>query len=181
MRRDPEAREIELRAQILENITSGELDEYLSLVALPTTTDLAREEAVRKVLQSLVSQFARPIRSRIVNKVVRQLRKQPSMIHLNSAWDDICVQVQAVESLYWENYLDTVDGFVHSEVSALLPYELKAVWLESEEGEEWAYGVDALDYEHIPAAEYQVVRHVVAETLSLAGRYTNASIRSYFE
>ncbi|MDP2244730.1 hypothetical protein [Pseudomonas sp.] len=48
---------------------------------------------------------------------------------LGSVWEEICVQQQGEESLFWDVYLEVIDTFIAARLEGLQPYELDALWL----------------------------------------------------
>jgi hypothetical protein len=170
----------DLRARILETVGTAELDEYVKFLSQPTKDALAQEEALRGGLERLLAEFARTVVKQITWRVVKNLRQQPSGTSLNSAWEDVCVQVQSIESMFWPLYIDVIEGFVSSELAKLTPYELRALWLQTEAAEEWIYD-EVADHSAIPNVDDEIARYVVNEILAYAENYTNQTIREFLD
>ncbi len=55
---------------------------------------------------------------------------------LRNTWDEICAQVQGDQSCYGEEYEHTIDSVILSELQKLPAVELRALWLQTDEGED---------------------------------------------
>ena len=56
---------------------------------------------------------------------------------LQNVWDEICVQIRGESSIYWDDYLDTAKRIIKAEVSNLDKSEIEAIWLQTDNGEDW--------------------------------------------
>jgi len=56
---------------------------------------------------------------------------------LQNVWDEICVQIRGESSIYWDDYLDTAKRIIEAEVSNLDKSEIEAIWLQTDNGEDW--------------------------------------------
>ena len=56
---------------------------------------------------------------------------------LQNTWEEICVQVQFEESMFWDIYNDTVNSLIRSNVEKLEDEEKAAIWLQTDNGKEW--------------------------------------------
>ena len=56
---------------------------------------------------------------------------------LKNTWDEICVQVQGDQSFFWDAYKQCLNNTVAGALLDLEPYELEAVYLQTEEAWEW--------------------------------------------
>ena len=56
---------------------------------------------------------------------------------LQNVWDEICVQIRGESSIYWDDYLDTAKRIIEAEVSNLDKSEIEAIWLQTNNGEDW--------------------------------------------
>ena len=52
---------------------------------------------------------------------------------LRNTWDEVCAQVQGEQSFYGEEYEDTIDSVILSELRKLPEVELRALWLQTVE------------------------------------------------
>lgn len=62
--------------------------------------------------------------------VKRQMQRMEPCLSsdFNSAWDEFCDQVQGVESIYYDNYVETARGLILPEVIRLHFHEIRAIW-----------------------------------------------------
>ena len=60
---------------------------------------------------------------------------------LKNLWDEICVQVQREESIFWDMYIEIIDSCIERQASKLKPHELMAIWWQNENLE---YDTDSL-------------------------------------
>jgi hypothetical protein len=96
---------------------------------------------------------------------------------LKNSWEEICVQCQGEESIFWSAYEDTVRSFVRQFVQKRQTFEIEAVWLQT------ADAYDLTDEENRPSinessvADYIIQNHIY----SLAGDWSNKRIRKHIE
>ncbi|MEM5788924.1 MAG: hypothetical protein AAGU11_16550 [Syntrophobacteraceae bacterium] len=64
---------------------------------------------------------------------------------LRNVWDEICVQVQSEFSTMWDFYLDTIEGIIAGHVEREIIPTKQAIWIQTEEGEAWAWEADPAD------------------------------------
>ena len=98
-------------------------------------------------LKRLVADLAANVEARVTRRVICQLRKITTRLSgddspLRDAWDEICVQVQGQESVFWSAYLDTIDMTITAFVKDLPQHELAALWLETDRGFDWLFDQD---------------------------------------
>jgi hypothetical protein len=100
---------------------------------------------------------------------------------LRNAWDELCVQVQFEESIYWDAYEQTITSLVAGEFDKLALFEREAVWLQSLEGENWSCK-DETTREPSPVVDLEAIDYIVREFVyGEAGRWSNPQIRQYLE
>ncbi len=100
---------------------------------------------------------------------------------LKNIWDEICVQVQGEESVMWEDYVDTIQPLILSEVARLDATLKQAIWLQSEESFDWRF--DNKDHEGPIVCEDDVIANYILKdfVLSAAADWTNKRIEKYLE
>lgn len=140
---------------------------------------------VRKLSQSLITrELGELLSQRLINGCIRDLQKMESSglsgddSDLQNIWDEICVQQQIEESIYWNAYLETIDCIIESRLDDLKPYELDAVWLLTSEGEDWK---EENERETYPVSKMEVTAYLQYELLNKANYWSNARIRKYSE
>lgn len=99
---------------------------------------------------------------------------------LANAWDEICVQLQQGESIFWGAYEMTIAGLAERRVAGLKNYEVEAIWWLTPEAEEW---VDDCDVEQRGACpgpcRSDVVRLVRDRVIGAAADWSNPRIRTW--
>lgn len=122
---------------------------------------------------------------RVARKVILALQKLTDTMsdddsELTTVWDEICVQIQFQQSIFWDAYDETVRGIVARHVAELPEYESEALWLQTLAGEGW----DAEEPESrdaYPVADDDITDHVIGYVYSRAADWSNARIRAFFE
>lgn len=99
---------------------------------------------------------------------------------LTNVWDEICVQLQSEYSLYWSAYEQTIHAFVSAYVDELQLHELEAVWLITEQGEEWDCELEE-ERDPDPVLKDDVVEDVVSAVYGVATNWTNDRIRRFLD
>lgn len=56
---------------------------------------------------------------------------------LRNIWDEVCVQAQVEYSVLWDAYEEVILGLIEREVHKLDKSIISAIWLQTEEGEDW--------------------------------------------
>jgi hypothetical protein len=135
---------------------------------------------------AIVKAVAEQAALRVTRKAIDQLQEMDQTLSfqdsgLQNTWEEICVQVQYVESFSWDAYDETVRVIVAALVSGLPKHEKEALWLQTDAGFDWdceetdqrsknpVIGTDIVDY--------LLAEHVYAE----AGRWTNERIRDFID
>lgn len=140
-----------------------------------------------KVEKDLVKEFAEEIAERITKRTVFALQKIKNTLSgddsgLKNAWDEICVQVQYEESLFWNTYDEIVQSFVLAYIEELKSYEKLAIWLQTEQGWGWAYDYDGQSDEHPSVFIEDIVQYITQEYIySKARDWSNNRIKSYLD
>lgn len=99
---------------------------------------------------------------------------------LENIWDEICVQQQQEQSIYWDVYQATMDTFIEHRVDQLLPHELDAVWFLTQEGDDWDTELEE-ERDAYPVMAQDVVAYLQGELLTAASDWSNARISVYIE
>lgn len=133
----------------------------------------------------VLRKFAEEICNRISHRVIRHLRTNSTTLSgddtpLKNAWEEICVQVQFEQSIYWDVYIETIDLEIEGEIEQLQEHELAAIWFQTPDGKDWGF-TDGDDREE-PYIDRQAVVAVIRDVvLSEANSYTNVRIREYID
>jgi hypothetical protein len=137
---------------------------------------------------------------RICQKVIKALQgmKEANLSGddsgLENSWDEICVQVQGEESFSSDAYQDTALQFIHAEVKLIPSMDAQAIWLQTDNGFDWANDVDEsnntdgdsaankTDNTLPPANDDDIENYILKEfVLREAGNWSNSKIRKYLD
>lgn len=136
---------------------------------------------------TIVRDLADSVGRRIARRVMRSLqgmtdsRLSGDDSGLANVWDEVCVQVQFEQSIFWDAYEHTVTALVAGEFAKLAPHERESVWLRSPDGTAWSCE-DEARREPAPVSDPQAVDHIVREFVyAEAGRWSNPQIRQYLD
>jgi hypothetical protein len=102
---------------------------------------------------------------------------------LKNLWEEICVQVQGQESVFWDFYLEIIESFILKELSRLDTAAMRAIWLQTGQGIDWRYdNEDENGEQNVPIASEEIVNYVMDSfVLSAAADQTNRRIEKYLE
>ena len=100
---------------------------------------------------------------------------------LQNTWDEICVQMQFEQSIYWDAYEQTVWQLAVFQVENLPTHERESIWLQTPQGDDWDCQ-DESEREPYPVHNPDIVQYLISEFLySEAGRWSNQRIRDYLD
>ena len=135
----------------------------------------------------VVHAFAMEACERITRKTIRVLQKMDYCLMagddsgLTSTWDEVCVQIQGEESGTWEAYESTIQDILTAELGKLTSHEQDAIWLQTNEGENWSFKDDD-DRDSAPGLTDDSVEYLMRKFLfSKAADWTNKRISQYLE
>jgi hypothetical protein len=142
----------------------------------------------RPLSESLIVQaVAMEACERITRKTIRVLQKMDHCLMagddsgLTSTWDEVCVQIQGQESVQWNAYESTIESILTAEFEKLTYHEQDAIWLQTDEGENWTYG-DEDRRGPAPRPADDSVEFLMRKFLfSKAADWTNKRISQYLE
>lgn len=122
----------------------------------------------------------------ITRKVINELQRMKYTLsgddsELKTTWDEICAQIQYEKSIFWNVYDDTVRGCLAGYVEELPAHEREALWLQTEEGIDWAFE-ESEDREPYPVYDNDIIEYLAREYIyTKAEEWTNARIRAFLE
>ncbi|MCM2971793.1 hypothetical protein [Larsenimonas suaedae] len=135
----------------------------------------------------IIRDLADDLRGHLVRKAIRALQVMPvngllsgDDSGLANVWDEICVQLQIEQSLYWSAYEQVIYAFVVAYVDELQLHELEAIWLITEQGEDWDCELEK-EREPDPVLKDDVVEYVVGCVYQAALDWTNERIRRFLD
>ena len=140
-----------------------------------------------KIEKDLLKKFAKEIAIRIAKKTILALQKIENTLSgddsgLKNTWDEICVQIQYEESLFWSAYDETVQSFVFAYIEELKSHEKLVIWLQTEQGSDWPYDYEEQNDNYPPVLVEDVAQYITQEYIySKAGSWSNNRIRNYLD
>jgi len=140
--------------------------------------------------ESALKEFANEIASKISRKTISELQKITDTLsgddsELTNVWDEICVQVQYVDSPFWDVYDEDTRSFVAIHVDKLKEHEKFSLWLQTSQGLDWLFDwiyEDEIEEPSLLFDDEDVVYYIVQEYIYCkAGEWSNERIRAYLE
>jgi hypothetical protein len=133
--------------------------------------------------QRIISDAAQHLRSPLVRSLLRYLKSLPANLSgddsgLRNVWQEICVQVQGEDSLYWDVYEETIRSCAIGLVSKLPPPILILLSAATLEGDNW---LDLHGQSDRPAALFidDVVDDLIEAVMQRAMADTGRAVRRY--
>ena len=124
----------------------------------------------RKLSEStIVQDLGANVFERVKKAVIRTLDAMEGGLSgedsgLSSLWEELCVQLQHEQSIFWDMYDRTVHETVRFEVESLPTYEKEALWLLTDEYFDWECEVED-ERDTYPVSIPDIVKHVVENGL----------------
>lgn len=144
----------------------------------------------------IISALAREVCERVSAKVIKNLRKVTQGMQsgddtpLRNIWDEVCVQMKVEQSVMWDAYEETILDLIEQEVRKLDNVVIGAIWLQTDEGEDWESEIErqiedgkineydvTVGYDEGAIAEY-ILREYL---LRAAADFTNKRIEKYID
>lgn len=135
----------------------------------------------------IVRAVAEGAAKRLCRRAVARLQKMHHTLsgddsELKTTWDEICIQVQGDQSLFWDAYEQAMRDALAWDVSRLPVHEQHALWLQTQEGEDWEFKDDEAERNEPPVLEDDIVEYVIRDyVLAEAGRWSNSRIRAFLD
>lgn len=134
----------------------------------------------------LISKLAKTECKRISRKIMRRLMQMDGEMQsgddssLKNLWDEICVQVQGEQSIFWSEYLDTVQPLLLLELKKVNVDIKQSIWLQTDEGFDWYLENENADI--APFSDEDISTYIMQEfVLSIAANYNNKRIEKYLD
>ena len=135
----------------------------------------------------IVRDLAARVCQKIANQTISHLQSIDDVLlsgddtELKNVWDEICVQVQYSESVYWDAFDEPVRAMVLGFVTELSDFESCAVWLQTDGGNNWLCEEqderDANPVDPSEIADYVLKEYVYVR----AGKWSNPRIRTFID
>ena len=155
---------------------------------LSAVQQLCRSEIVEAMdpCIPLVREFASDIEARLVRRAIRELQRMTTAglsgddSGLENTWEEICVQVQHEQSVFWGAYEQQIEFVVARLLKSLQPHELRALWLQTTPGSDW--WIDEGDEaDSVPYFEDDIVAYLREQLCSAASDWSNRRIRAHLD
>jgi hypothetical protein len=117
---------------------------------------------------------------KICRQTIRRLQEMDAanISDLENAWNEVCVQVQGQESVFWDTYVDSAVAATIDVVRRVDGELRKAIWLQTENGQQY----QPEGAEEVPDYEDDIAEYIWREyLLRAASDWTNARIRQHLE
>ncbi len=99
------------------------------------------------ISEKITNQLATTISERISHKVELSLKGMKDGLQssedsgLENLWEEVCVQLQAELSIFWDIYEQDVIIHIKRHIEKLEHYEKTALWLQTDSGGDWEIAV----------------------------------------
>jgi hypothetical protein len=132
-------------------------------------------------VDTVLARLAETACKRVATSVIRSLQRMTDGMQsgadtqLKNVWDEVCVQVQGQESVFWEEaYLPTMKALILKRLEKEDAHIKQAIWLQTDEGmrqcdDDESFGFTA---DEAALADYILSNYV----LSAASDWTNSRI-----
>jgi len=134
---------------------------------------------------AIVCAVAHEAARRITRKVIAFFQCRTDTVgedsELKTIWDEICVQVQVQEYIYWDDYDVTVRDIVRGYIFELPKHEREAIWWQTDARFDWDCA-EPEDRDAYPVFDDDIVDYLVGKYVyAEAERWSNARIRAAFD
>lgn len=136
--------------------------------------------------QAVIGPYAENLAHRIVQQVIRRFRKIPGESsgadsELKNMWEEMCVQAQGEQSIFWDVFHANVDLEIANKVKKLEATDRLALWLQTDEGREWYLWQQEHDAnrESAPIDNNDIIEILWQQFLGEAEDYENDRICRY--
>lgn len=90
----------------------------------------------------IIRQFAESMGNIIASNTIKELQKLPAELlgvdsGLKNVWEEICVQVQDIDTVFWKEYEYTIATIVLDHFNQLKDHEKTALWFQTQSGKDW--------------------------------------------
>jgi len=141
-----------------------------------------------RIEQHIVAAWAKLLSETLVKEAIAALEQMDANAMLSgddsglkNVWEEVCVQLQYEESIFWDTYLETMEDLLAGLVAILDKDARMALWAVTEDGWDYVYDHRDLDegVEDVPVSDDAIVSKVKDELLIAAANYTNPNIQKF--
>ena len=133
---------------------------------------------------AIVNAVSHEAAQRLTRKVIADLQAMKDTLSgddsgLKTTWDEICVQVQEQESIFWDIHDEIVRNMIGGCVAELAKYEREAIWIQTDAGVDWSLE-EPEDREAYPVVDADIIDYLIHKYVySEAADWSNARIEAY--
>jgi hypothetical protein len=100
---------------------------------------------------------------------------------LKSIWEELCVQVQGEESIFFEEYIDIVENFIEHAITNKQRVERMVLWLATDDGFDWVsdHFSDEDSDQNLPLDMSVIVEKIASNVIRQASDFESESIYNY--
>ena len=141
-----------------------------------------------RIEQHIVAAWARQLSDKLIKDSIEALVQMDGHellsgedSGLNNVWEEICVQVQQEESIYWDVYVETMEYLLADSPDLLDQDARMALWVVTDEGSDYvdAHHADDDGVGDVPVLEDEIVSELKDKLLSAAANYSNSRITRF--
>jgi hypothetical protein len=133
---------------------------------------------------AIVNAVSHEAAQRLTRKVIADLQAMRDTLSgdisgLKTTWDEICVQVQHQESIFWDDYDEIVRNMIGGYIAELAKYEREAIWMQTDAGIDWVCE-EPKDRAAYPVVDADIINYLIHKYVySEAADWSNARIEAY--
>ena len=141
-----------------------------------------------RIEQHIAAAWAKQLSDKLIKESIAALEQMDAneMLSgddsvLKNVWEEICVQVQGEESVFWDAYVETIESLLSGSVELLDRDECLALWANTDEGWEYVFDhhADEDGVADVPVSGDEIVNKLKDELLSAAANYSNSRISKF--
>src|SRR5690606_14057471 len=155
----------------------------------PAYSSLMATRVEARLLEELAEQQQMRLARRAIRwlqSLDRQSMMSPSDNGLRNVWDEVCVQCQFQQSIYWDVYMTAILEAIEHDLATVDPTIRAAMWLQTAPGVSWLerafhseeQGVRVHD---VPWFDPDIAEWITDAILAEAGKWSNPRIRRCLE
>jgi hypothetical protein len=174
-------------SNFLDGRLAAKISDYLDYI--PNTAELKNPKKHKEYKDNIISKIASAECERVCSLTIKDLEGMTDGLQssedsgLINIWDEVCVQVQYDQSMFWDAYIEVISGIIAKHLKAVPECVKEAIWLQTEAGRDWAWDNDDSDEpEDICIDEDEAVDYILHEyVLTEAGGWSNKAISDYLD
>ena len=133
---------------------------------------------------AIVNAISHEAAQRLTRKVIADLQSMRDTLSgddsgLKTTWDEICVQVQDQELIFWDVHDEIVRNMIGGHVAELAKYEREAIWMQTDAGIDWVCE-EPEDRAAYPIVDADIIDYLIHKYVySEAADWSDARIDAY--